>query len=118
MPNQSYIEFYSEDNQKEVTLVIVDDNELEETETFLLTLNNGPGAVHDNNSFANIVIIDNDEVKVEISAEECSLNVSESDGGVEIILVKRGLSAIPVEVMVYLMNGSAIGRLMIQSQTN
>ena len=105
----SRVQFSSTDTQQEVTMVIVDDDELEDLETFFLTLNIGRGARYDNNSYADVVIIDNDEVIVQIDSEPCALMVAESANYVEILIAKIGLSSIPVEIMVEIQNGTATG---------
>jgi hypothetical protein len=103
----SQVQFSSTDTQQEVTMVIVDDDELEDVEMFFLTLNIGRGARYDDNSYADVVIIDNDEVIVQIDSEPCTLTVAESADHVEILIAKIGLSSIPVEVMVQIQNGTA-----------
>ena len=108
-PNNYDVQFSPGETQKEVTLVIVDDNELEEAETFSLTLINGPGATYDNNSFADVVIIDDDKVKVQIDVDTCGQSVLEAAGSVEITISRVGLSSIPVEVLVQILNGTATG---------
>ena len=90
-------------------MVIVDDDELENLETFFLTLNVGQGARYDNNSYADVVVIDNDEVIVQIDSEPCALMVAESASHVEILIARIGLSSIPVEIMVQIQNGTATG---------
>ena len=72
------VQFSPSDTQKEVTLVIVDNDELEDTEMFFLTLNFGHGATADQNSFADAVILDNDNVSIQLSIETCELTVAES----------------------------------------
>ena len=96
-------------------MVIVDDDELEDVEMFFLTLNIGQGARYDDNSYADVVIIDNDEVIVQIDSEPCTLTVAESADHVEILIAKIGLSSIPVEVMVQIQNGTATGMSRITS---
>lgn len=108
---QSYeVQFSPSDTQKEVTLVIVDDDELEDTEMFFLTLNIGQGATLDQNSFADAVILDNDNVSIQFSRETCALTVAESARFVEVVVTKLGLSSIPVEVMLQTQDGTAIGK--------
>lgn len=103
------MQFSPADTQLEVTLVIVDDDELEDTETFFLTLNIGQGASYDTNSYAYPVILDNDNVTVRLAVESCALSVAESASYVEIVVTREGLSSIPVEVMVQTLDGTAIG---------
>ena len=103
------VQFSPSDTQKEVTLVIVDNDELEDTEMFFLTLNFGQGATADQNSFADAVILDNDNVSIQLSIETCALTVAESARFVEVTVTKLGLSSIPVEVMLQTQDGTAIG---------
>ena len=90
-------------------MVIEDDSVLEDTETFLLSLDIGPGATYDGNSFANITITDDDEVMVQFSSEVCALSVSEDAGSLEVSVARIGLSSIPVTVSVQIQSGTAIG---------
>ena len=103
------VQFSPSDTQKEVTLLIVDNDELEDTEIFFLTLNFGQGATADQNSFADAVILDNDNVSIQLSIETCALSVAESARFVEVTVTKLGLSSIPVEVMLQTQDGTAIG---------
>ena len=92
-----------------MTLVIVDDMELEQSEVFLLTLNNGPVATYDNDSLASVVITDDDQVVVEFDMERCALVVTEGVGSLDITISRNGLSSLPVEVLVQIQNGTATG---------
>ena len=103
------VQFSSGETQKEVTLLIKDDSVLEESENFFLTLDVGPGATSDSNSFANVTITDDDEVRVQLTSEACSLTVTEDVGSLEISITRTGLSSIPVEVSVLILNGTAFG---------
>ena len=103
------VQFSSSDTEKEVRLVIEDDSQLEESETFFITLNLGPGANYDDNSFANVVITDDDRVMLQFDMETCALVFSEAAGSVEITVARIGLSSIPVNVSVQIQNGTAIG---------
>ena len=109
LPNDLQVQFSPGETNKEVTLVIVDDMELEQSEVFLLTLNNGPGATYDNNSLASVVITDDDQVVVEFDMERCALVVTEGVGSLDITISRDGLSSIPVEVLVQIQNGTATG---------
>ncbi|CAI8022690.1 Endothelin-converting enzyme 1 [Geodia barretti] len=102
------VQFSSGETQKEVVVVIEDDSVLEDTETFLLSLDIGPGATYDGNSFANITITDDDEVMVQFSSEVCALSVSEDAGSLEVSVARIGLSSIPVTVSVQIQSGTAI----------
>ena len=103
------IQFSPSDTHIDVSLFIIDDNELEDMETLFISLNNGPGAEYDMNSFANAVIIDDDYVTVDFDIESCALNIAESAGMAKITVAKIGLSSIPVDIMVSIQNGSATG---------
>lgn len=109
LPNDLQVQFSPGETNKEVTLVIVDDMELEQSEVFLLTLNNGPGATYDNNSLASVVITDDDQVVVEFDMERCALVVTEGVGSLDITISRNGLSSLPVEVLVQIQNGTATG---------
>lgn len=104
------VQFSPSDIQKEVTLEIVDDDELEDTEMFFLTLNIGQGATSaDQTSFADAIILDNDNVSIQFGIETCALTVAESARFVEVVVTKLGLSSIPVEVMLQTQDGTATG---------
>jgi hypothetical protein len=105
------VQFSSGETQKEVVVVIEDDSVLEDTETFLLSLDIGLGATYDGNSFANITITDDDEVMVQFSSEVCALSVSEDAGSLEVSVARIGLSSIPVTVSFQIQSGTAIESL-------
>ena len=92
-------------------MVIEDDSILEDTETLFLSLDIGPGATCDGNSFANITITDDDEVMVQFASEACELSVSEDAGTLEVTIARIGLSSIPVTISVQTQSGTAIGTL-------
>ena len=116
--NSTGVQFSPGEMEKEVYLEIVDDSELEESETLSLSLSSGPGATSDSStSIAGVTITDDDQVMVEFGMDMCALAVTEGAGSVEITVTRVGLSSIPVEVMVQIQNGTATGRhIMIGQQ--
>ena len=105
------VQFSPSDTQQQVTMTIVDDDLLEDSETLRLSLTPGQGSTTNQNSSAMPVILDNDEVSVQFDVISCALTASEGDTAVELVVTRMGLSSIPVQVMVQTQDGTATGNI-------
>ena len=108
--NLATVTFSPTTSHMDYNLSLVDNMILEDTETFTISfslVNNSVGVVLGTDSVAVATILDDDEATLQFVI--CDQSIWESDGSLEISVIKTGLTDIPVTVFVQSNDRTATG---------